>query len=687
MAASQTDLSRRGRSAHGLPPPSGADLRRFYENAQEQSAGFRQRAELVARVRAKKHEVPVPKRYEGTTAAVKTHFIGDILRRANAHLGLNYPTVRVPPMGESPDDLANATRREEFTTAALLQMDAERMPKRPWPWSIDYSTSFGGAAYKLVYLPDAWHDYPTARQIAGKAAAALDEDERRRVRRQQDDYKKGRLPFSWRAIDPRSYWYWQSEGQLTDVIEWSLRSVRQLRQQYNLGLDPWSGRVFDPRQFSEAYRPDDRPSDSESYKLVLEHWDREWATYYLPDDDVVLKQWRHGYPRVPYFPWIGLANATASPGQEMESLVEHILDIARLYDELLTMWKNWAHLSAYPSQVLEGDKDARQIQLATEADGAGDDQLGPDFEWEAGTSKVMPRGWKHRWIEAPPVGADLIRVSEVLVGFIMEVIPNILKGVAPSDQAGYAIAQLTTAARIVFDPITENIALALQEMVRLMWWLIVHKIREPVFVNYEPTSVGKRAASWVELGPKDIGRYYGVRVSVRPLLPSTRISDGQFGLQQWKGGAIPWRMHLEEFVHAENPDKLMREYLVEQELYNPQGRMYRWSVDRAIEKAGMKDRMEEEQRKAALAALPMPPGIQEELALRNAGGGMEGVPGVPAPQSLAPQPGIGMPLQAPVPPAGGLVATGGMPLQAPAGGDSGMPPGRAAGVERQPPVV
>ncbi|MDP2728049.1 MAG: hypothetical protein Q8P59_10970, partial [Dehalococcoidia bacterium] len=335
---------------------------------------------------------------------------------------------------------------------------------------------------------------------------------------------------------------------------------------------------------------------------------------------------------------------------------------------------------------------------------------GPDIEFKSGVFKAIPPGWKAGWMEAPHSGKDLNDAIKDIKEDLEDIIPNVLKGVSIGGRtAGYAINQMITTARLVFDPISDNAAVALSKMVQFMWRLIEKKIKEKVYVlgedpnSTEATAKGKK---WLGLGPDDIFGYYACTVNIAPLVPENRIAEGQFGLQAWQAKAIPWRMYLEDFLKVPNPDEIMMERLVEDEVYMGEGSLHGWAVQQAMKLAEMDQVLKDQQQTAMLSGVSLPPGIEERMG--GMGGpppGMAAGPGLPGLSGLAPSPGgpggqmplapgagavPGVPGAPPNPGAGLPGNTMPIPGGPPNPGLAGPPPapmpgGRAAGVGIQPP--
>lgn len=647
----------RGRTSE--PAPEVGYIKELVQEADTQAAPTRKRWELIRQVRSRQHAIQIPEEFRKTNKEVRTHFVGDILRTVKSSLTANFPSFTVPPAGPGDTKQRNSSLREKWSNAALLQMDSARLPKRVWPRLMDHAVTYGVGVSKLVYLPNAWADYPQANLLTKRNVLRMSDAEYQATVAQREEYKQGRLPFAWQAVDPRTWWGFYGEGQLRECVEVSERTVNEITSRYNVS---WDGTKLRPGTVSEPYARDNAPSTTRSTRTFVEHWTPEWVTYLC--DDVVLQRWRHGYGKVPYFPFYGLSNDTADPGQEMESVVEHILDIVVLFDNLLTMWQNWAYLAAYPSAVVSGLENSGPLQLV---DGTGEDQMGPDnlMRYVPGAAQVLPPGWKREYEQPPPVGRDLMTIADLLRQFIERVIPDIMRGVGHAGDAGYALNQLLTAARLVYDPITDNASLSLGEQIKFVWWLLQHRVGEKVYVWGDSTE-GK-TSKWLGLAPNDIFDYYSVVCKVEPLLPSNLIAEGQFWGQQAQGKLVTRNYARERGLRIENPEEMEDAVIVQDALDEPD--MRQWIKSRALKLAGMLDEVEQAKQDAAMAAAPLPPGIEARLNGGPPGMG-GGAPGVPGFDSLAPMPGNGMPLQPPPPEAPGV--------------PPGMGGGRAAGVGIQP---
>lgn len=614
------------------PAPTAEYIRHLRAESELDSLDDMDEWAKVARVRAGTEPVNIPPPWNKIARPIHTKATADTIRRVVASLTLTMPTVAVPAAGLNYKYQENATLREKWSTAMLAEMDAAFLPDRPFRQGMDHAAAFGTGIWKLVYTPNSWFDYPEAQSMFGKDIAALTRAQERKLKSTREMYKQGRIPFAWRAIDPRTFWSWESEGRMVRCMEVTERPIADI-----LGHFPDADLSnLEPEDVGRAQVKNKTPT-KRNIRKFYEYWDDTWVTYMV--DNIMLDQWEHGYGEVPYFRFYGLSDASKPAGHQGESVVAHIIDKEIAVDDMMAMKYVWAFLTAFPMGTIEGPEGGQTLAgQPVGPEGEGEQQLGPDIEFKSGVFKAIPPGWKAGWMEAPHSGKDLNDAIKDIKEDLDEIIPSVLKGVSVGGRtAGYAINQLITTARLVFDPISDNAAVALGKMVQFMWRLIEKKIKEKVYVlgedpnSTEATDKGKK---WLGLGPDDIFNYYACTVNIAPLVPENRIAEGQFGLQAWQAKAIPWRMYLEEFLKVPNPDEIMMERLVEDEVYMGQGSLHQWAVQQAMKLAEMDQILKEQQQAAMLSGVQLPPGIEERMA-----GGMAAGPGLPTPGGLAPSPG------------------------------------------------
>src|SRR3989304_4786337 len=194
-----------GEAAVGKPAPTIEYINPLLAENEMATSAERQDWDTIAEVRAGKHVLNVPPPWNRLVRPIHVKAVADTIRRVVASLTLTMPSVAVPAAGLSYKYQENATLREKWSTALLAEMDSAHLPDRPFRQGMDHAVSFGEGIWKLVYTPHTWFDYPTSRSMFDKGITELSKSEERKLNQNRDTYKRGRVPFAWRAVDPRTY--------------------------------------------------------------------------------------------------------------------------------------------------------------------------------------------------------------------------------------------------------------------------------------------------------------------------------------------------------------------------------------------------------------------------------------------------------------------------------------------------
>ncbi len=643
--------------------PSAEYLQALKQEADAQSQTVRRRWEQIRAVRNGEYEIDIPPAYRKWTKHIRTRRVGDIISRVVATVTHGFPTVSVPPAGPTNKAQTESTTREKFANAVLQDLDSSNPPERTFIAALDHAVTYGLGVWKFLYAAEDWWDMPTARKSYKKGVLRLTEDEEKGLDAKRDEYKRGRLPFRWQAVNPFTVWPFYHGGRLSEVLEVTQRTVADVLRRYKVRYDAQTD-ALQPDEIGEPQEDLTAVSTNQRTVTFIEHWDETYVSYMA--DNLIVAQWPHGYGRVPYFPFYGRSNYSKPTGQRGESVVEHAVDLEQALDLFLTLKSNWAYMTAMCMLILRPDANSPFWQTAGPEE-EGSKQAPEPIQFQPGVATTLPPGWTLEAFTPPPVGKDLNDSIQYFTTMLADIIPQVLRGIASgTDQPGYAINQLLTAAKLVFDPVTDNAAEALMDMVSFLFWLVEHKARTKVYVLAEDSTSGASQRQWIGLSPDDINGYYANVVNVKSLLPSNAIAEGQFGLSLWQANAIDHATFLEKFAHFENPEEIIQRVLVDE--YRNSEPIKAWITAKALEFAGMDEEIQQAQEEAALAGVNLPPGIVERLATGQPPGAEGGLPGQPP---LAPMPGQGMPLTPPEP-------------TAPSTLGGGMPGGRAAGMGIQP---
>jgi len=567
-------------------------------------------------LRHRLHEIPIPKAFRATTQEIKVPVLEDLFERVSADLAANPPVVNVPTVGLSEQAQRNSSHREKATNAILNQLDTQAAPDRIWRRAVDHVVQYGMGILKLIYRPDAWTNY----YQAVKSYDELDADAR------QEDLKGlkvERVPFTWQAPDPRTFYPLFLDGELVEVLEITERPKLQVARDYGVKLDD-KGRLESP--LGERYVPGTPASGADRVRFI-EHWDREHVTYWA--DGALLKQIRHRYGRVPYFPFYGITTGSNRPEHAAKSVGDRLLGLVKPLDAALTMRLNWMYLASYPMAAHERPEGGLMPE--------GEDGQPPEpVQFTPGVIHDLRPGERLLWIPPPDVGPAVVHVADQILQLLEQYgLPPIAKGMGSGDDSGYALNQRISSIKGLYNPILTNAAIALEEMVKFLWWLIKHRVGESVAVwaNAEKTNSNMTDRAILELSPADI-THYNCTVSITPEMPSNRIAVEQASLMQQQAGAISMRYHREEGLGLSAPEEMELEVALERLKATPEYQSL--LMKEVMKRAGLK-RMEQEAEADQLQAL-LGPGEGQPPGLENPGG---------MPPPLVPEPGLGMPLLPP----------------------------------------
>src|SRR5574337_1804135 len=149
--------------------------------------------------------------------------------------------------------------------------------------------------------------------------------------------------------------------------------------------------------------------------------------------------------------------------------------------------------------------------------------------------------------------------------------PSVLYGQQPGQvTAGYAISNLSSAARGRIGPLKESIELCLADAVELMFRLI-RKFGPtggvPVWVMAETENVKK---GMLQLKKKELAQDMPIVVSIMPDIPQDDMANKTLALQMVKEGIISKETFGQDYANVKYPQRERRRWLLEQALQNPQ---------------------------------------------------------------------------------------------------------------------
>lgn len=516
------------------------------------------------------HTVNIPEQYRAITRAVRTPYLRDSWLRTTAALVAKPPIVHIEPLDEKQQSKDATSVAEKWDMAAMAQLNKEIGQDAIYE-SAKALVRDGESVLKVVHRPDAWANFP--KREGDENAEDYDE-------RADKFVKTTPLPFAWRVVDRLSMLFGNGEYGDDWALEYGEYPKPYLGRRYQM-VD-YDGRLRDPKDLLGGSPMPEGLGDSAtglSRKFEYINAD-EWVV-------VIDGQTAPGFPKKnPYSPRINYFRANAA---DSESMLYSLLFLVPRLDELLTMKENWAYLGAYPNPVIET---MPNYSGAIADMPGGDDGRPAKLQWKPGLAIELPLGKRMTFLVPPPVGADINHMIQILTGLIeIAGIPSILRGMAGTDQAGYAINQLMAAANMSFKVAISGLSRQFEQALEFLHWTIGHRIGQAVYVRagagdetrwlgLKPTgSVSTREAPVDKLGP--------VAMAFRPQLPTDEQARAMIANQLVNSPKqlLSRRRALEKYLQEEDPESVLDEIWVEEAMQ--QEPLHSMMVAEALRDAGL----------------------------------------------------------------------------------------------------
>jgi hypothetical protein len=498
-------------------------------------------------LRALLHTVNVPEVYRTTAQVIKTPVLADMVQRLTATLTVNYPTWRRTPIGASDKAQDQSSLVEKWLTAAHRRMEDESN-RSVFRQVMSAAIGDGMGVMQYTWLPENWKGFPRkAEEEQGKDYLA-----------RTDEYTMSRpFPFGWRDVDPLSFFVYEPNEGDAEVL------VIQ-----RLPLAPTASRLGVRRDDSKKWVkagagkavPPNWSGAGEDVEVIC-HWSKTQVCWQIDGD--YARTDPNPWGEVPFVWFSGLSSHENTPERAFLPVAFAFEHLIPLLDSLLTMKSNWMYLSAFPQQVLKLSN-TRLQGMATSL-GVPEQRTANLPTIELGKVLTLYEGEDHGFSSPPPVGTDLNQMIQLVMGLIDNAgIGQVLKGSSPGgDPTGYLYQQMVQAARLTYEPITANFRQAGRKGGSLLLKGVDRLAKRAVAVYGDDPKDSERQ-KWLMLGPKDLGGNYNVDCEMEPLLPSNKILEGQFGLQQYSAGAISMQTHREDFLHLAEPEREEKRRLSEE---------------------------------------------------------------------------------------------------------------------------
>lgn len=625
------------------PPPTAGDVIALFNTKQADGneARLRALAETFRVLTRLEHEIRIPDAYKATTREMRTPYVRDAWQRITAALSQNDWNVHFDPKTEADNAKRAAGIAERWVKAGCQEMDKAigfDVPQEACSHMVRDTES----VIKVVHRPEAWATFP----VRG-------DEHPDDYQKKAETYKKGSpFPFAWRTLDRLSYL--PGDGEFGDewCVEYGEYPRPYLAQRYGMREDPDTGRLVGPGHEEEGrtVRPRDvlggRPAPQGYYSgsvgssVKLEYFDcYHWCV-------VIDGSMAPDFPREnPYAPW--LPYFRAKPSDEPESVLYSLLFLVPRLDEVLTMWLNWAHLSAFPTPLLQDLPNSSALPAGM-LPPLGQETGPSTFTWKPGRMLEVPRGKAFLFQQPPPAGGDLEKLALILRSLIdVAGIPSILRGGNLSGDSGYLANQMIAAATMLYKKLQRARERQLESVSEFLLHFSAHTIRQTVYVlgqGEEGRSyLGVRATGETTPSLAPIDKLGPVAVNAPPDMSVMRQAMAMIAKQLTEGPPesrlMSRRAAMEDLLGLEDPDTMIDEIWVEDQMAtNPA--VNELVVSNAVRQSGL-----------------MPTPAQNPAAALVGPNGQPLVPGGLPGQvagGLPVMPGMGMPMQPPAP-GGGMV--------------------------------
>lgn len=616
------------------------ELQTLFQEQDDQIDALRKNREMV-------NVTVLPDELRFVAVDVRDPTIAEENQRVSATLSLNMPTLQVTPARKGDKAEENSTLREHWTEQVLLEAGKRADDAASWfEGVVDGAVADGGGWCKLLFTRDTWSarynlqapDYTDL----GKLPEYLEKVE---------EAKKGAgVPFALVHVDARSvYPVWGADGGLHEILEVTERPFLSTLRRYGLGLSK-KGEIV-PGQVGVPLN-EVQGRGLPSTVQFLERWDREYVTYLVCDlkggkrGAQVVKQFAHGYGRVPYFHAFGFMmnhwrgrKVGWGVGQAKRWLVEY-----RSF--LLTVHAQMAARDLMPPMEDQVELQAQPLM--------GKNGEPPKAErYELG--KIYPGTPGHKRVPFQFQGnLEALNQQIALVSDMIDKLntPRVQSEIGGGlEGAGFAINQIMAAAAVMQGPIRRHLEQMLAEITRFLWHLVRTQVKETVWVQ---RGEGEQSG-WLGAGPDDLTEGVGIKWELDPEQATAKLIEERYWAERVKNGSASIKQMTEAL--GDNYDEVRFERKLEELRQAP---WYQdWYAQRVLEEVQRGDLL----RKAA-----------EQVAMTGQMPGAPGIGGVPSPMGGAPgsAPDMG---QLAMSPNGAMGA-----LPSGPGPSNGSVPGTAAGL-------
>jgi hypothetical protein len=415
--------------------------------------------------------VSIPESYAEAALEVRAPAALNVVNTVTAALSINPPTVQFRPTSMGLGGERNATLRNHYFMGSWRRQE-EEAGRRIFRAAMHACVTYGeGIVKTLERTKTAWAAYGgyqrnlKSQLDAEVAAGSLDSDSATRVfNAKTEEYKRG-LAYPIVSIDvhPQQFYYVKGTSGFTLCVERSRIPYYDAYAKFRAGING-DGKIM-PEAAALSQLEWQRRLGGQTSLELTEVWDLDYVYYLLrgPGDaaDRVVKKLRHGYGnkatgslRGPYFHSFGLMTSARLPERMGLGLVFGYLKLFGLLDSLLTIMGQAAYQGGWTTY---GRRTPATGGLGVADPGTAG--LGPDELEQNEVIKFEP-GMIYPYelvaVEPPAITANVDKMLAEVQSIIKQALPDVVQGVMQGGDSGYAINQATHLARLIWDPIVDN---------------------------------------------------------------------------------------------------------------------------------------------------------------------------------------------------------------------------------------
>ncbi len=529
--------------------PTEAYIRSLKTQLQQEFTRDDKQIDLLREVRELEHKVTLEADERWSDIEVRDPALADEIQRVVAALTLNRPKCVVthdPRKGDKGEE--NSTLREHWSEEMLWEagsFDKSQMA-HTFVLATDGTAGDGGGWTKFLFRRDRWAErYGVRKMHSTDPAEDLEYSEEYDAATEEAKKRCG-TPFAWVHVDVRTLYPRFANGKLREVVEVTKRSGAGLAADYGIRASE-SGELSVLKDMGPALSEQEAKTLPSTLDFI-EHWDDTWATCIVQGGKsaVVVKQFKHGLGRPPYFAAYGYVMNHWRGRKVGWGVAQAKLWLVMYLDFLLTVHADMAARDNKTPMGLTSPEGADQI---VGEDGKVITAMEP---LNLGDIQVMRPGQELAPINFPNVSPALREQIALIQGRIAELMTPRVKGDLGSglEGAGFAIAQVLAEAKIYQDPIAKSVAAMLTDVTRFAWHLVRTKVKETVWVQRGSGDEAK----WLGAGPDDLTEAVGLQWELDPERATAKLIESRYWAEQVKEGFASKTQAIRE--QGRNPDEV-----------------------------------------------------------------------------------------------------------------------------------